>query len=160
MMMFPCEIREMKAQYTLSVHFRVAVEELPEKLGKIYGSIMAYLNELGEDGIGVFTAYHNMNLKDLDVEAGISVLRPLPCKGEIRPGIVPAGTYVVCHYQGPYDEEGLAVEDMKAYMAEHGYEQTGASYEWYLNGPDLPPEKLKTDLVFHVVPVQEKTALW
>ncbi len=158
--MFPCEIRDMKEQYTLSVHFRAAVEELPEQLGKIYGSIMEYLNELGEDGLGVFTAYYNMDMRDLDVEAGMSVVRPLPDKGEIRAGGIPAGRYAICHYQGPYDEEGPAVETLRAFAAVRGLEQTGASYEWYLNGPDLPPEKLRTDLAFHVARIEEKTALW
>jgi effector-binding domain-containing protein len=153
---FPCEIHEQAAQPTLTIRFRAPVHELPKHFGRIYSAIMQYLQTLGAQHTGAaFAAYHNMDLHNLDVEAGFPVSTPLPGQGEIQAGTIPAGTYAICHYTGPYDECAHAYERLRQYVTNKGYEAGDIAYEWYLNGPETPPQDPKTDIVFPVTSVIE-----
>jgi effector-binding domain-containing protein len=119
---------------------------------------MQYLEELGESHTGnAFAAYHNMDMQNMDVEAGFPVSRALPGRGDIQPGKIPGGWFAVCHYTGPYDQLGPAYEFLTQYSADRGYHPGSVAYEWYLTGPDVPPQEMKTDIVFPVTPVALKT---
>jgi effector-binding domain-containing protein len=154
--MFPCELKEQAAQPTLSIRFRAPVQELPQHFGRIYGAIGAYLEALGEHHTGgVFAAYYNMDMQNLDIEAGFTVSKPLSGKGEIRASSIPGGTYAICHYTGPYDGTGPAYEALTQFVKDKGYKLGGVFYEWYLNGPETPPQDLKTDLACPVTRMSE-----
>lgn len=154
--MYPCEIKELATQHTVAVRFRTGVQDLPAAYGKAFEAIMAYLSEVGEEG-GDFAygKYFNMDMENLDVEAGFPVSKPLPGREKVQPSMIPGGTYAICHYTGPYDGTEAAYEELTRFVNENGYNQWGGFYEWYLNGPDVPPEELKTDLVIPVFRVPQ-----
>jgi effector-binding domain-containing protein len=155
--MYPCEIKEQPARHTLSIRFRSPVQDLPKHFGRVYGAILEYLGALGEPHTGAaFAAYYNLDMQNLDIEAGFPVSKPLAGKGEIRSGEIPGGMVAICHYTGPYDGVGPACEELTEFIQERGYAISGVCYEWYLNGPDVPPQELKTDIIFPVTAVGEK----
>ena len=155
--MFPCEIKEQPAQHILAIRFRSAVQDLPKHLGRVYSNIGQYLGTLGEQPAGgVFAAYYNMDVHDFDVAAGFTVSRALPGKGEIHVGEIPAGVVAICHYTGPYDKLNIPYGQLMQFITGKGYTISGPAYEWYLNGPETPPQDLKTDIVIPVVPAEEK----
>ncbi|MBL8134543.1 MAG: GyrI-like domain-containing protein [Anaerolineae bacterium] len=159
-MTFPCEIQELGTRPTLSIRFRAPVGELPQHFGRIYGAIMQYLGELGAAPAGPpFAAYYNMDMEDMDVEAGFPVASSQPAKGDILAGKILRGAFAVCHYTGPYDAMGPAYDMLTSYAMKHGYAPTGAVYEWYLTGPEVPPQETKTDIAFPVRPVKEPHAV-
>lgn len=152
--MFPCELKEQAAQPTLSIRFHAPAQELPQQLGRVFGAIGQYISEAG--GVpagGVYAAYHNMDMQNLDMEAGFTVLNPLPGKGDIQAGTIPAGTFAICHYTGPYEQLALPYEELAQFVKDKGYTAGEVVYEWYLNGPETPPQDLKTDIVFPVTRV-------
>jgi len=139
---------------TLAVRTRTRVQDLPALIGKTYGSIAAYLGELGHHMAGIpFVAYHNMDMQDLDVELGFPVASRLPGKGEIQPGAIPAGLMVTCLYQGAYSGLQGAYTEMAAWTQEHGCAASGVAYESYFNGPGFPENLLLTQIM---MPVQKK----
>ncbi len=147
--MYPCELKEQAAQHALSIRFRSPVQDLGVHFGRIYGGIMQYLAILGEQPTGApFAAYYNMDMQDLDIEAGFPVARPLPGKGDIQATEIPGGMVAVCHYTGPYDQVGPAYEQLSQFIRERGYAAAGAAYEWYFDGPEVPPQDTRTDIVF------------
>lgn len=153
--MYPCELQTQAAQFTLAVRFRSAVTELPVQFSRAYGAISAYLQELGATPAGgVYAAYHNLDMQNLDVEAGFTVTEPLPGKAEIQPGTVPAGTYAICHYAGAYEAMPPAYDDLLQFIQANGHAPAGPAYEWYLNGPDDPPP-LRTDIALPVTRIAE-----
>jgi effector-binding domain-containing protein len=153
--MFPCELQERAAQHTLSIRFRAAAQDLPAHLGRIYGSVMQHLETLGEQDTGAaYAAFHNMDMQNLDMEAGFPVSRSLPGKDDIQAGQIPAGMFAVCHYTGPYDQVGPAYEQLMQFIMERGYTVAGPAYEWYFDGPDVPPQDSRTDIVFPVMRVE------
>lgn len=144
------ELTEQPAQPVLSMRTRTAVGNLPQELGKAYGAIMQYLNEIGEKPLEVaFAAYYNMDMADLDVEMGFPVPKPLAGKGEIKAGEIPAGKQVSCMYKGPYQKMEPVYNAMTQWINEKGYTPTGAAYEFYYNSPaEVPESELLTKIVF------------
>ncbi|MCC6805454.1 MAG: GyrI-like domain-containing protein [Anaerolineae bacterium] len=179
--MDPCEIQDWTTRYTLSIRFRAAVQDspqplgnsgakdryyparqaavqpLPQRLGNAYRAIGEYLNQLGEAPAGgVFAAYYNMDMQDLDVEAGFTVAKRLPGSGEIQASEIPAGTFAVCHFTGPYAAMAPGYEALTQFARDNGYKPSGIAYEWYFSPPDTPPQDIKTDIVFPVTRIGER----
>ncbi len=158
--MFPCEVRHEAARPTLSMRFRAPVGELTTRFGVVYGAIIAYLQALGEEASGApFAAYYNMDMENLDIEAGFPVARRLPGKGEIIADELAEGLFAVCHYVGPYDGVSVAYDALTDFARESGYTPSGIAYEWYFDGPEVPPEKTRTEVAFPVTPVDKKMPL-
>jgi effector-binding domain-containing protein len=151
-MIAECQIVELPLQQTLSARLRTPVEELPQNFGRIYGALFQYLEELGEPPAGMpFAAYYNMDMKDMDVEIGVAVLKTLPSRGELQPGTIPAGRFVTTEFTGPYDALGAAYEALTAYAEAQGLEPSGVAYEYYLNDPNQEPhEEPRTRIAFPV----------
>lgn len=139
---------------TLAVRTRTRVQDLPLLIGKTYGSIAAYLGELGHHMAGIpFVAYHNMDMQDLDVELGFPVAQKLPGKGDIRSGAIPAGLNVACLYQGAYSGLQGPYGEMAAWIQERGFVASGVAYECYFNGPEVGENLLLTQIM---MPVKKK----
>jgi effector-binding domain-containing protein len=147
-MAYQIQLIERPAQPALSVRFRAPVQDLPRHFERIYGSIVQYLTELGEMPTGApFAGYYNMDMQDLDVEAGFPVTGPLPGRGDIRPGALPGGKVVTCLHVGPYDAVGPAYDAMGRWIKDNGYEAAGVCYERYLNDPrEQPPQQPMTEI--------------
>jgi effector-binding domain-containing protein len=130
------ELKEKPLQYTLVIRKRASVSELPKIIGECYGAIGKYLGELGEQPSNApFVAYYNLDMENLDLGIGFPVNKILPGKDDIVGGEIPAGSFVTCLYKGPYSDMKNLYEEMMKWIAENGYEMSGAAYEYYLNSP-------------------------
>lgn len=155
--MYPCEIIDQPAQFALAVRFRAPVQNLQQHFGRVYGMIMQYLNEIGAKPTGgVFAIYHNMDMQNLDIEAGFTVSHALPAKDEIESIEIPAGNYAVCHYRGPYDQMAPAYEQLMEFARDKGFVTGEIAYEWYLTGPEVPPQDNRTNIAFPVTRITDK----
>jgi len=114
---------------------------------------MQYLTDIGAYPSGApFAAYYNMDMEDLDVEAGFPVPKMLTGKNDITPGEIPAGKYAVCLHVGPYGEAAPAYNVLMDWIKENGYTPTGVAYEFYLNDPSQTPEtELQTKIMLPLV---------
>jgi effector-binding domain-containing protein len=115
---------------------------------------MQHLGELGESPAGApFVVYYNMDMQDLDVEAGYPVSQALTGKAEVQAGNLPAGMVATCDYSGPITEMGPAYEVLTQWIKDNSYEATGVVYEFYLNDPaETLPQHLRTQIVFPLKP--------
>ena len=149
-MSYPCELKEQAAQPTLTVRATTSVQGLPQVLGQAYGAVAQYLGQMGEQPAGPpFALYHNMDMQALDVEVGFAVAHMLPGQGELQASEIPAGKYASVLYTGPYDQCRPAYEALTQFVQDSHCEAAGASYEFYLNDPQLtPPQELQTLIVF------------
>ncbi len=146
---YVCEIEDRSERPIVSVRTRAAVQDLPQLFGRIYGALMQYISEIGAQPAGEpFAAYYNMDMQNLDVEIGFPVSKPLPDRDDIKGGALPAGKYATMMHVGPYDTLGPAYEVLTQYVNANGYEPTGVAYEFYFSGPETPPDKIQTQIVF------------
>lgn len=159
--MYPSELKEFAPRPTLTIRLQTPAQELPHHLKRIYQAIADYACAIDEELTGpAFTIYYNMDMQNLDIEAGFVVSEQLPEQGEIQSRTIPAGTYAICHYTGPYGELGPAYDSLTQFVAEKGYVPSGVAYEFYLNGPnEVAPQDLKTDIMFPVTRVEEKETI-
>lgn len=151
-MSYKIELNEQGAQHVLSIRKTTAVENLPQEIGKAYGTIIQYLNEMGEQPAeSPFTAYYNLDMENLDVEMGFPVSKQLAGRGEIKASEIPAGKYAVCTYKGPYAEMVPVYDAMNQWIGEKGLEATGISYEIYYNSPaEVSESELLTKIMLPV----------
>ena len=139
-----------KERKTLTARLSTPVSELPARLGEIYGEIGA----LFESGKAVcagapFVIYHNMDMDNLDIEAGYPVETSPEDSERLKNSTLPGGDQAEMLYTGPYTNLGPAYEKLTAYVAENGREPLNIVYEEYLNSPeDTTPDKLQTNICF------------
>lgn len=153
-MIYPCEIQERPAQPTLTVRFRAPVQDLPMHFGRIYGLIGQYLGQIGAQPVDApFAIYYNLDMQNLDIEAGFPVVSLLPGSGEIQASEIPGGTFAVCHFTGPYDAMMPGYDALTEFARASGYAPSGIVYEYYLTEADVPPQDIRTDIVFPVMRV-------
>jgi effector-binding domain-containing protein len=145
-MSYQIEIKQQPVQPALVIRTRAAVQDLPRLFGESYGAIMQYL---GAQPAGLpFTAYHNLDMQNLDVEIGFPVSKPLPGRGTIQPGQLPGGRWATVLHVGPYDQCAAAYDALGAWIKQHGYEPTGVAYEAYCSEPGTPPQDTQTWIMF------------
>ena len=148
-MSYECGVQDERNHPVLSVRSRTTVRDLPDFLGQAYRSVAEYLCELGEEPAGPpFAAYYNMDMQDLDVEAGFPVAERLPGRGTVQANETQGGKVVACVHVGPYGEIEPAYTALMQWIEDNGYEATGVAYEVYLNDPsDTPPAELRTQVL-------------
>ncbi len=148
-MPYNCELKTQAPQPVLSVRTHSSAKELPALFGRVYGAIMQYLQELGEQPVGMpFAAYHDMNMENLDIEVGFPVTRKLNGKGEIQPSEFPGGRLASVVHVGPYDQLGAAYAALAQWVSAQGLQSTGVAYELYYTEPETPPQDTKTKIIF------------
>lgn len=136
-------------QNVLSIRSKTTLQDLPLLVDSAYQKIVSYLQELGETATGApFTAYHSMDVDNMDVEIGFPVSKPLPEKDDIKHRIIPKGKVLSCSYVGPYSGLSDPYGEMFGWIADNDYEPTGVVYEYYYNSPnEVPEEELITKIV-------------
>ena len=144
------QIIDAQEKPVLAIRKRTSVSALPQEIGKAYMAIAAYMAELGETPKEApYTAYFNMDMENLDVEMGFPVDNAYPAKGDIMPGVIPAGRQAATMHKGPYDKMCSAYEALTAWVAAQGYAPTGFCYEYYYNEPGkVSDDELLTKIVF------------
>ncbi|MFM8320542.1 MAG: GyrI-like domain-containing protein [Chloroflexota bacterium] len=149
-MFTPVELLEQAPQPALIVHAHTEVAGLPALLGQIYGRIMGHLGVQAEQIARMpFVAYYNLDMQNLEIDAGFTVAQETPGEGDIQFVYLPGGAYAACTHFGPYDACGPAYEALTAWVAGQGREATGTAYEFYLNDPtQVTPDKIEMQILF------------
>lgn len=136
-----CKLEQQAQQSTLSCRFHSPVEQLPQHFGHCYGLIAKHLAELHQQPAGPpFAIYRNMDMKNLDVEAGFPVASPLGGNGEIFQSSLPEGQIATSTHFGSYASVEETYNALMQWIGERELKPSGPPYEYYLNDPDDTPE--------------------
>ena len=144
------EIIKREVLDTLSIRITTAAKDLPARLGEIYGEVTSHF---GKDGIvctgAPFAMYHNMDMDNLDVEAGFPVSGAAKDYGRVRRSSLPGGELATELHVGSYDTLEKTYEKLMQSMKAEGLETEEYMYEEYLNDPsEVPTDKLETRIYF------------
>jgi len=156
-MFTPVELEEKDPQPALVIHSRITGQELPAFLGEAYGKIMNFLGPQAESlAIWAFVAFYNMDMQDLEIDAGFTLVKEMAGEGEIQSSFIPGGPQISCMHYGPYEACSEAYEAMNAWISENGHQATGVAYEFYLNDPQtVSPDQIATQIVFPLKSMQQ-----
>jgi effector-binding domain-containing protein len=140
----------MEEKLALMIRKTVSVKNMPTILGACYGEIIQYVKELGaSEPMESFVIYHNMDMSNLEIDAGFTVHERLPSKGHIKMSSIRAGKYATALHEGPYDTMVDTYNELTAFVRDKGLEVEDWVYEVYLNNPmDNPDEPPRTRIYF------------
>ena len=144
------QIVETEKQPVLSVKTTTSVVNLPNIVGKVYGTIVNYISESGEMPLGpAFIAYYNMDMENLEVEIGFPIAREIEGKGEIMLRYIPEGKKATGYHKGAYSEMGPLYDQLATWINQRGFEPSGVVYEYYYNSPqEVSESELLTKVEF------------
>jgi effector-binding domain-containing protein len=144
------QIVETEKQPVLSVQITTSVGKLPNIVGEVYGAIVKYIDESGEEPLGpAFIAYYNMDMENLIVEIGFPVVKEIEGQGDIMLRYIPAGKKATGFHKGAYNKINTLYDKLAIWINQKGYEPTGVVYEYYYNSPqEIPESELLTKVEF------------
>jgi effector-binding domain-containing protein len=142
----------------------VSMRELGQVLPPLIPEVIDWVERAGLTQAGApFWKYNVIDMAaGLEVEVGVPVERAAAGDGRIRPGVLPAGRYVLAHHVGHPDTLEQATAELLGWAEGRGLrwdvrevdgeERWTARLEEYLNGPDDQPDmdKWETNLVFRL----------
>lgn len=139
---------EQPEQHVLSIRKTIHFNDFPVIAKQTFEEIMAYavFSHLLLSG-GPFVCYHNADLENLDVEMGFPVARSVSGYDPIVGHTIPAQKAVSGIFLGPYSDTDPLMMEIMNWIAEHGYEQKGQIFNYYLNEDDRPAAELLTQIV-------------
>lgn len=151
-MSFKYEIKEQKAQPTVSIRTRTSLSKLPELIKKSYGEIANHLNECkGVCNGAPFAIYYNMDINDMDVELGFPVAEKIKEESEIKNSQIPSGKVLQFTHVGPYSELEKTYGAAMNWIKENNITTIGTVCEFYLNDPETTPANdLETEIRFFI----------
>jgi len=139
---------EQPEQHVLTIRATIDFNDYPKTAEQAYREIMEYAahNGLLLSG-GPFVCYHNANLENLEVEMGFPVAKPVSGNDDITGYTIPVQKAVSGIYLGAYEDTDPLMMEIMQWIIEHGYEQQGKVYNYYLNDEDHNASELLTQIV-------------
>lgn len=149
-MSYECTVKKLSPQPVMSVRGRTTTTNIASSIGEYLGEVGKYVRGAGGQFTGMpFTRIHGETADaEVDLEAGMPVVAPLPGEGRVLAGELPGGDAVVTAHLGPYDRLPAARSALDAWIAQHGRTAAGPGWEVYCNDPGevKNPEEWKTEL--------------
>lgn len=139
---------EQPEQHVLSIRTTINFNDYPKTAEKAYRVIIEYAESKGLlFSSGPFVCYHNADLENLEVEMGFPIAKPVAGNDDIYGYTIPAQKAVSGIFLGAYEETDPLMFEIMQWIVEHGYEQQGKIYNYYLNDSDRNTSELLTQIV-------------
>ena len=144
---------QLEAQHIVGIRTTVAMSEIVQAMGTLFGEVNAYIQQSGSKAAGMPLAiYHSMPGPTVELECAMPVASALAGAGRVRAGELPAGKAATVTHVGPYDDLPHAWEGLTEWMKSQGLEASGAPWEVYVTDPGAEPDqsKWRTNIFFPV----------
>jgi len=125
-----------------------AVTDISRVLGNGYVELFTYINH-NHLKPGKVMAFYHSSRPPMIMDVAVQVDSPAKVTtGRIKINKVLAGNAVVAHYQGPYEQIGMAYAALGKWLKQQGKNALDAPFEVYLNDPMSVkyPSELRTDV--------------
>lgn len=129
---------DLQAQHTAIVCGQIRPEELPEFLGGAFGEVIAALDEQGLHPTGAPFGRYRPTEGGFDVEVGFPCSDVVKPEGRVEASELPGGRAARTMHVGPYGDVGAAYDAAMSWITDEGCIVTGAPWECYLDGPEVP----------------------
>ena len=135
------ELVELDSRPAAVVRSTVAMTELPNFLGRAFGSVMAAVAEQGVAVAGEPIALYLRPPGELiEIAAGFPVAGTFVPTGDVVPMDLPGGRAVTTIHVGPYDTMTQTYATLRDWMAAEGLQPAQSMWEVYLTEPDAEPD--------------------
>jgi effector-binding domain-containing protein len=150
-------IHELGPQPIVSIRERRRTADIPEYMGRAFGTLFARLDELAIRPAGPpFAIYHEFSESTVDAEVCVPVPAIVVAGDSFESRQIPAATVVRTLHVGPYAELGDAYDAITSWLTTHEAEACGPIRERYLNGPGdgVEPAAYATEVEVPIQPVR------
>jgi effector-binding domain-containing protein len=152
-MRYETQFVDLQSQHTAVVCGHVTTEQIGEFLGPAFGEVINVLDKQGLHPTGApFGRYQPTGEGGFDVEVGFPCSDVVEPTGRVQPAELPGGRMARTLHVGAYGEVGAAYEAAIAWLTDEGCEVTGAPWECYLDGPEVPEPR--TEVFIPCTPVR------
>jgi effector-binding domain-containing protein len=155
-------IEERAAQHYAGIQATVPMEGISGAIDEAFPELFGWLAKTGTAPAGPpFIRFLVIDMEALlQIELGVPVAEPMTSSERIRPGVLPAGRYVVLRHTGHYDGLIDANAALQQWAHDHGLEfdvrdtsegsAWGSRFEEYITDPsgEPDPSKWETDVAY------------
>lgn len=139
---------EQPERHVLAIRTTINFNDYPNTAEQAYKKLMEYAARNGLlFSSGPFVCYHNTDLENLDVEMGFPVATPISGNDDIKGYTIPVQKAVSGIFLGAYEDTDPLMIEIMQWIMEHGYEQQGKIYNYYLNDDNRDAGELLTQIV-------------
>lgn len=136
-------IETMEEQPTLVMWGKVAVQDMPQFLGRAFHAAAAHAETIGAEICGrPFARYRSLDAehRQFEVEAGFPVRGDLVGSEAVDVSSLPAGPAAVAVHLGPYEAMVPTYDAVLRFLDDQRAEPLGPAWEVYLSDPDKEPD--------------------
>lgn len=128
----------------------LTVDDLPPWLSETFTRVPVFLAAHGSYPAGPpFARYHQVGIGRFQVEAGFPVTSLIEGRGDVHPATLPGGSVAITLHIGHFAEVAPGHQAVADWIAAHGGEPLGDSWEVYFSDPKTQddPESWRTEIV-------------
>jgi effector-binding domain-containing protein len=129
---------EIESQHAAVVSETCSMEEVGPFLGRAFEQVLSTLARSAIAVDGKPFARYDMVEGGFAVEAGFPCPSDLDLDGDVHTITLPGGTAAVTTHVGAYSDVAAAYAAIEQWFATSGHRPTGAPWETYLDGPEVP----------------------
>lgn len=129
---------EIESQHAAVVSGTCGMEEVGPFVGRAFEQVLSALAHEAVAVDGKPFARYDMVDGGFRVEAGFPCPANLDLDGDVHTITLPGGTAAVTTHVGAYSDVASAYQAIEQWFAASGHRPTGAPWETYLDGPDVP----------------------
>lgn len=137
-MTYDIHIVEIESQHAAVTSQTCTVEEVGPFLGRAFEQVLGALAREAVAVDGKPFARYDMIDGGFAVEAGFPCPADLDLAGDVHTITLPGGTAAVTTHVGAYSDVAAAYTAIEEWFAVSGHRPTGAPWETYLDGPEVP----------------------
>lgn len=153
LMSYEIEIKELEPARVVGVTFDTTPEAISDQSSKAYHQLYDALAAEKASPTGPpRLVYHRMDEDSWGIEACVPVAAEPSVKDGLEFREFPGGKAATTLHEGPYDELGIAWQELRRWMATHGHVTAAPPFDVYLNDPGEveDPAKYLTELVWPI----------
>lgn len=147
------EVAQEPAREAAVRRFEVDLEHIGEQMGPAFGGVAGYLSQHGVAMTGSALTHYTVRADGMEAAAGFEVAEPFEGGDGVEWFVLPEAEAVTTVHVGPYDRLVEAYDALHAHAAAIGraLDET-QMWEEYLTGPDVPPDQMRTRVVWPLLP--------
>lgn len=146
-MPYEIEVETLAAQKAYAIRATVPAGQISEKVAALLPEVFQFILSNGSGVAGMpFTRYLRTGGDEVEIEAGIPVVKGTPVSGPIQLIELHGGPTAVMLHVGTHEELPQAHAALKTWVREKGKSAVEASWEEYVTGPgdETDPQKWET----------------